>query len=149
METLEKKARYEAGLTDYVSRERSAVDLLNSVGQLMYGQGVELVFFRNHLLDINTSEVIKLFDYAETVVNKPIDVATSAEVARGLLGLDLAPSKIDLGRLTHEFPESGKPLPDFLNTPWPTSSARTSTSSARRTWCSTASGASAAWPRAS
>jgi glyceraldehyde 3-phosphate dehydrogenase len=114
METLEKKARYEAGLTDYVSRERSAVDLLNSVGQLMYGQGVELVFFRNHLLDINTSEVIKLFDYAETVVNKPIDVATSAEVARGLLGLDLAPSKIDLGRLTHEFRESGKPLPDFL-----------------------------------
>ena len=114
METLEKKARYEAGLTDYVGRERSAVDLLNSVGQLMYGQGVELVFFRNHLLDINTSEVIKLFDYAETVVGKPIDVATSAEVARALLGMDLAPSKIDLGRLTHEYQASGKPLQDFL-----------------------------------
>jgi glyceraldehyde 3-phosphate dehydrogenase len=114
METLEKKASYEAGLTDYVDRERSAVDLMNSVGQLMYGHGVELVFFRNHLLDINTSEVIKLFDYAETVVNKPIDIATSAEVARALLTLDLAPSKIDLGRLTHEYKTSGKPLQDFL-----------------------------------
>ncbi|MCB0773127.1 MAG: glyceraldehyde-3-phosphate dehydrogenase, partial [Flavobacteriales bacterium] len=116
METLEKKARYEAGLKDYVGRERSAVDLLNSVGQLMYGQGVELVFFRNHLLDINTSEVIKLFDYADAVVHKPIDIATSAEVARNLLTLDLAPSKIDLGRLTHEFQASGQPINDFLRT---------------------------------
>lgn len=114
METLEKKARYEAGLTDYVGREKSAVDLLNSVGQLMYGHGVELVFFRNHLLDINTSEVIKLFDYADNVVHKPIDIATSAEVARALLGMNLAPSKIDLGRLTHEYQVSGQALQDFL-----------------------------------
>jgi hypothetical protein len=45
-----------------VDRERAAVDLINSVGQLMYGRGVELVFFRNHLLDISISEVIKLFN---------------------------------------------------------------------------------------
>ena len=76
METLEKKASYEAGLKDYVTREKSAVDLLNSVGQLMFEHGVELVFFRNHLLDISTSEVIKLFSYASDVVHKPIEIAT-------------------------------------------------------------------------
>jgi glyceraldehyde 3-phosphate dehydrogenase len=48
---------------------------------------VELVFFRNHLLDISISEVIKLFNYAEQVVKKPIDVHTTADVARGLLDL--------------------------------------------------------------
>ncbi|MBZ0207435.1 MAG: glyceraldehyde-3-phosphate dehydrogenase [Flavobacteriales bacterium] len=115
METLTKKAGYEAGLKDYVDREKSAVDLLNSVGQLMFEHGVELVFFRNHLLDINTSEVIKLFNYAETVVHKPIDIKTTAELARALLNLGLAPSKIDIGRLSHEFKESGsKSAPDFL-----------------------------------
>ena len=107
---------YEAGLKEHVDRERAAVDLINSVGQLMYGKGVELVFFRNHLLDISISEVIKLFKYADQVVKKPVDVYTTADVARGLLALDLAPSKIDIGKLTHEYTTSGKkPIADFLN----------------------------------
>ena len=115
METLSKKVGYEAGLKDYVDREKYAVDLLNSVGQLMFEHGVELVFFRNHLLDINTSEVIKLYNYADTVVHKPIEIKTTAELARTLLTLGLAPSKIDIGRLTHEFKESGNTsATDFL-----------------------------------
>lgn len=115
METVAAKAGYEAGLKEYVDRERAAVDLINSVGQLMYGRGVELVFFRNHLLDISISEVIKLFNYAEQVVKKPIDVHSTADVARGLLDLDLAPSKIDIGKLSHEYAISGnKSISDFL-----------------------------------
>ena len=107
MQTAEPKTGYEAGLKEYVDRERAAVDLTNSVGQLMYGRGVELVLFRNHLLDISISEVIKLFSYAAQVVKKPIDVFTTADVARGLLELDLAPSKLDIGRLTYEYSQSG------------------------------------------
>ena len=107
METVDTKSGYETSLKDYVDSEKSAVDLMNSVGQLMYDRGVELVFFRNHLLDVSISEVIKLFHYAEKVVNKPVDVYTTAKVARGLLDLDLAPSKIDIGRLAHEFKSSG------------------------------------------
>jgi hypothetical protein len=56
--------------------------------------------------DIRISEVIKLFNYADQVVKKPIEVQMTADVARGLLELDLAPSKIDIGRLTHEFANS-------------------------------------------
>jgi glyceraldehyde 3-phosphate dehydrogenase len=107
METLVKKVGYEAGLKEYVDREKAAVDLLNSVGQLMFEHGVELVFFRNHLLDINTSEVIKLFNYAAEVVNKPVDIYATADLARAMLDLGLAPSKIDIGRLTYESKESG------------------------------------------
>ncbi len=118
-EILEVKTGYEAGLKEYVDRERAAVDLNNSVGQLMYGKGVELVFFRNHLLDIGTSEVLNLFNYAEQVVKKPIDIYTSREIARDLLDLDLAPSKLDIGRLTHEY-LTAKPKPastkEFLKT---------------------------------
>lgn len=115
MQTLDTPAGYEAGLKDYVDREKAAVDLMNSVGRLMYDRGVELVFFRNHLLDISISEVINLFNYADQVVKKPINVYTTAEVARELLNLDLAPSKIDIGRLSHEFATSkNASAADFL-----------------------------------
>jgi glyceraldehyde 3-phosphate dehydrogenase len=117
MQTLEAKTGYETGLKDYVDREKAAVDLENSVGQLMYGRGVELVFFRNHLLDISNSEVLNLFNYAKDVVQKPIDVFTTSEVAKALLELDLAPSKIDIAKLTWDYGQSGnKDLKGFLST---------------------------------
>jgi glyceraldehyde 3-phosphate dehydrogenase len=117
METLTKSG-YEAGLNDYVKQERAAVDLINSVGTLMYDKGVELVLFRNHLVNVTISEVINLVGYADDVVNKPIDLYTSAEVAKAMISLDLAPSKIDIGKLTKEYIDEKAnfaSINDFLN----------------------------------
>jgi len=114
METITAKTGYEAGLKDHVDREKAAIDLMNSVGQLMYAKGVELVFFRNPMLDISNSQLLNLFNYAKDVVQKPIDVFQAAEVARGLLSMDLAPSKIDIGKLTWEFKQNGGDLNAFL-----------------------------------
>ena len=84
MTTIEAKTGYEAGLNEYIKQEKSAVELITAVGRLMYDKGVELVFYRNHLVDISTSELINLFDYAEKVLNKPIDIHKVAEVAKKL-----------------------------------------------------------------
>jgi glyceraldehyde 3-phosphate dehydrogenase len=118
MEVMPAKMGYEAELNAYITRERAAVDIVNSVGRLMFDKGVELVFFRNHLVDAHVSEVLSLFDYAKDVVKKPIDVATAAEIARELSNIDLAPSKIDLGKLTSEYlseKSTFKSINDFLN----------------------------------
>lgn len=118
METTLTKSGYEAGLNDYVKQERAAVDLINSVGTLMYDKGIELVLFRNHLVNVSISEVINLVGYAENVVKKPIDLYTSAEVAKAMLNLDLAPSKIDIGKLTKEYIDERSnfaSINDFLN----------------------------------
>ena len=47
METV--KVGYETSLNEYVKQERTAVQLINSIGELMFNKGVELVLFRNHL----------------------------------------------------------------------------------------------------
>ena len=60
---MEAKTGYEAGLNEYVKQEKAAVELITAVGTLMYNKGVELVLFRNHLVDINSSELINLFNY--------------------------------------------------------------------------------------
>lgn len=118
METMQAKTGYESELNAYIQKERSAVEIINSVGQLMFDKGVELVLFRNHLVDSNISEILTLFDYAQKVVNKPIDVATAAEIAKALVNTDLAPSKIDLGKLTSEFqanPTAFPSIQEFIN----------------------------------
>jgi len=118
MATSASKTGYEAGLNDYVNQERAAVDLINSVGNLMYDKGVELVLFRNHLVNVTISEIINLIGYAKDVVKKPIDLFTSAEIAKAMYKLDLAPSKIDIGKLTKEYTESKgsyNSINDFLS----------------------------------
>jgi glyceraldehyde 3-phosphate dehydrogenase len=106
MQVLEVREGYEAKLNEWLSKEKAAVGLINCVGRLMYEKGVELVFFRNHLLDASISDVLQLFDYAKDVVFKPIDVETTTKVAEALLKYDIAPSKIDIGKLTQEFIDS-------------------------------------------
>jgi glyceraldehyde 3-phosphate dehydrogenase len=115
---MEAKIGYEAGLNEYVKQEKSAVELITAVGRLMYNKGVELVFYRNHLVDISSSELINLFDYAEKVLNKTIDIYNVAEVAKTLSNLDLAPSKLDVGKITSEYlaaKENYSSISDFLN----------------------------------
>lgn len=104
---MEAAVGYEKELNSHVQRERAAVKLSSHVGELLYDKGIELVLFRNHLLDTTISEILNLHEYAKNVVHKPIDIDTSASLAEELLKMDLAPAKIDIGKLASEWLEEG------------------------------------------
>ncbi|KXK36454.1 MAG: glyceraldehyde-3-phosphate dehydrogenase [Saprospiraceae bacterium] len=94
---------FEEHLDAHVKRERAAVKLASKTGQLLYDKGVELVFFRNHLVDLSIAEILKLHEYARDVIEKEVDIETSSALAEALNTIDLAPSKLDIGRLSYEF----------------------------------------------
>ena len=100
---MEAALGYEKELKSHVERERAAVKLSSKVGELLYDKGIELVLFRNHLTDVTISEILNLHEYARNVVNKPIDVFTSSELAEEISKMDLAPSKLDIGKLSSEW----------------------------------------------
>jgi glyceraldehyde 3-phosphate dehydrogenase len=97
---------YETELQAHVKRERAAVKLASKSGQLLYDRGIELVLFRNHLVDTTISEILDLHDYAKKVVKKEIDVFTTADLAEALLTIDIAPAKLDIGKLASEWMEN-------------------------------------------
>lgn len=102
---METSLGYETELKSHVEKERAAVKLSSKVGELLYEKGVELVLFRNHLTDVTLSEILNLHEYAKNVVNKSIDVFTTSELAKELLKMDLAPAKLDIGKLASEWIE--------------------------------------------
>ena len=116
METM--KVGYENSLNDYIDQKKSAVELINSIGHLMFDKGVELVFFRNHMVDVSISELLNLFEYAKNVVGKPLEINQVNDIVIKLRDLDLAPSKIDIGKLSHQFLDSNdkSSIAEFLNT---------------------------------
>jgi glyceraldehyde 3-phosphate dehydrogenase len=100
---METALGYEQELESHIKQERSAVKLSSIVGELLYDKGVELVFFRNHLTDSTVAQLLKLHVYSKSVVNKPVDIFTSTELAEAILNLDIAPAKLDIGKLASEW----------------------------------------------
>ena len=94
---------YQSHFDEYINQERAAVKLQSCIGRLLYEKGIELVLFRNHLTDISVSEILNLHKYANEVVKKPINVIDTSELAEQILEMDIAPSKLDIGKLAFEW----------------------------------------------
>ena len=99
------KESYTNDLKSHVERERAAVSLINSIGTLLYDNSVELVLFRNHLVDTSVSEVLKLHTYGNNVVKRDFTVFDTAALAKEMVSMNLAPAKIDIGKLAAEWNE--------------------------------------------
>ena len=100
---MSNNALYEKELSFQADRRRAGVEFIKIVSDLWYDKAIELVLFRNQLIDRTVSEIINLHEYAVEFVNKPINVFDSVEIAKAIQSLDLPPSRIDIGRLTYEY----------------------------------------------
>ena len=94
---------YSNELNAYIDQEKAAVELMHSIGKLLFEKNIELVLFRNHLVDKNITEILNLHKYAAKVVESPIHVVDSAELALEIYKMDIAPAKIDIGKLASEW----------------------------------------------
>jgi len=112
------KQNYSEKLNAFISEEKAATQLMHSVNSLLYEKGIELVLFRRHLLDENVSEILRLHQYASEFVKKPISIFESSSLAHKLTTMDLAPAKIDIGKLAYEYnaeKSQHKNIEAFLN----------------------------------
>jgi glyceraldehyde 3-phosphate dehydrogenase len=94
---------YERQLGDWIELEKAAIELIHITGGLWFNRSVELIIFRNQLVDRSASQILNLHQYANDIVKKPITVMDTLEIARTLNNLDLAPSRLDIGKLTAEW----------------------------------------------
>ena len=94
---------YERELAFQADRRRATVEFINIVSDLWYDKSIELVLFRNQLINKNVSDILNLHEYAGAFVQKPISIFDSVEIAKAIKGLNLPPAKLDIGKLTYEY----------------------------------------------
>ena len=94
---------YEKEISFQADRRKAGVEFIKMISDLWYDKSIELILFRNQLINRNVSDIINLHEYAGEFVQKPINVFDSVEIARAILNLDLPPSRIDIGKLTYEY----------------------------------------------
>jgi glyceraldehyde 3-phosphate dehydrogenase len=106
---------YEKELAFQTDRRRAAVAFIKAVSDLWYDRSIELVLFRNQLIDRNVSQIINLHEYAGEFVQKPISVFDSVEIAQAILSIDLPPAKLDIGKLTYEYHLEDNEMQDAMS----------------------------------
>ncbi|PTM01288.1 MAG: glyceraldehyde-3-phosphate dehydrogenase, partial [Bacteroidetes bacterium] len=94
---------YEKELAFQADRRRATVEFIKIISDLWYDKSIELVLFRNQLIDRNVSQILNLHEYAGEFVQKPISIFDSVEIAQAIKNFDLPPAKLDIGKLTYEF----------------------------------------------
>ena len=94
---------YQEELNARIAEERAAIELIKITSDLSFERSIELVIFRHQLIDKRSSEILNLHEYAKNFVNKPINIFETLAIARGISDSSIAPSKIDLGKLTFEW----------------------------------------------
>lgn len=94
---------YEKELSFQADRRKASVEFINIVSDLWYDKSIELVLFRNQLINRNVSDILDLHEYAGEFVGKPISIFDSVEIAKAIKDLNLPPAKLDIGKLTYEY----------------------------------------------
>lgn len=95
-------------LNSWIENEKNALALINAASVLSLNKSVELVLFRRKLNDQKVSEVLSHHEYGKNFANIPLNVGITKEIAEAMCNLDLAPARIDIGRLAKEWLNEGK-----------------------------------------
>ena len=67
-----------------INCQKTAVEFIKIINDLLYDEAIELVILRSPLIDNNVNEISRLNNYASEFVNKPISVFDTIEVAKAV-----------------------------------------------------------------
>lgn len=100
---MSRKISFEKELAFQADRRKATTEFIKIISDLWYDRSIEIVLFKNPLIDRNVSDIIQLHEYAGEFVQKPISIFDSVEILRAINDLKLPPAKLDIGKLTYEY----------------------------------------------
>lgn len=100
---MSRKISFEKELAFQADRRKATTEFIKIISDLWYDRSIEIVLFKNPLIDHNVSDIIRLHEYAGEFVQKPISIFDSVEILRAIKDLKLPPAKLDIGKLTYEY----------------------------------------------
>ena len=98
-----KNNQYDKEIAFQADRRKATTEFIKLTSDLWYDKSIEIVLFKNQIIDCSVSEIINLHQYAGEFVQKPISIFDSVEILRAINDIKLPPAKLDIGKLTYEY----------------------------------------------
>ena len=94
---------FEKSLDSWIIDEKLGFEFIEAIGKLFFDKSIEVMFFRSQLLDRSSSVILHKHSYSQTVIGKKLKIYDSLLIAKAMLTMDIAPARIDSGRLNFEW----------------------------------------------
>jgi glyceraldehyde 3-phosphate dehydrogenase len=94
-------------MSNWNSKEKSALELINIAGTLWLDKNVELVILRRNIVDARYTEVLNNKEFAKKYLDLPLSIELLLELAKAIAKLEIAPTRIDLATLGREWLKEG------------------------------------------
>ena len=94
---------YQFSVNERIEFEKSASKLIKYVGDLFYERNVEIVLFRQPLLDQKSSEILQAHSHATVMASEPITIQDTLSIAKSISNSSITNATIDIGKLSLEW----------------------------------------------
>lgn len=94
---------FNASLKSWIDNEKAATEFISVVSKLWFDKSIELILLRSVLVNRGSGKILNKHIRAETILKKPVRVQDSLLIANAILEEDIAPARIDIGRLNSEW----------------------------------------------
>ena len=94
-------------LQKWKDRQGLAEKMIPLLGQIYRNYGVVIRVYGRRLMNASTIDILKAHRFARQMVGEELDIAQSYELLETMSRMDLAPARVDLGKLCYRFNKSG------------------------------------------
>ena len=98
---------YEEQIALRVQQDKAAAEFVKIVTDLWLDKSIEVTLFRKPLIDQSVSEILNIHEYGRQIKDEPITITETLGLLRTISQIDVAPARIDVGRLGAEWLKEG------------------------------------------
>ena len=98
---------YEEQIALRVQQDKAAAEFVKIVTDLWLDKSIEVTLFRKPLIDQSVSEILNIHEYGRQIKDEPITITETLGLLRTISHIDVAPARIDVGRLGAEWLKEG------------------------------------------
>lgn len=105
-------------LRDWKSRQELAEQMIPMIGKLYRDRGLVLRIYGRSLATCNTIDILKAHRFVREFEDGELNIEDTFQVLKALSGMQLAPARVDLGKLTVNYLKDGGAhgnLAEYLN----------------------------------
>ena len=103
-------------LQSYIQRQELAELMLPMIGRLYRNNGIMMRIYGRPINNVSTVDILKTHRFARQYTGEDLSIQDSFKLVAAMESLQLAPARIDLGRLTNKWRAGGEGVSaeDFL-----------------------------------
>lgn len=96
--------RSEAELREWRAKEKTALELLQIVGELRFDKAIDLILFRREIYDTSPGQILRNLGHSKKYTDKKVSIDSLLSLAHAIANLEkVPPARIDLGKLGVEW----------------------------------------------